>query len=178
MKKSPTRNQKQSSGSFEDVFWCHISSWNFSQKHDIYNLIYMTVNMEKTFKAMQCQKCRKYFMKKWESLNICKKTIVFFGSWLEFQYFRHLLKNPNLLLMAGFPNNHFLYYTFPNPWALIQIYQQQHKKRNNIKKKTFVIWHLPPVTSHLSPVTCHLTNALCTFAMKFPGGWVTRLREV
>ena len=34
--------------------------------HDIYNFIYMNIHMEKTFKAMQCQKCRKYVRKKGE----------------------------------------------------------------------------------------------------------------
>ena len=44
--------------------------------------------MEKTFKAMQCKKCRKYFKKKQESLSTCKKTPAIFGS------FRHILLNP------------------------------------------------------------------------------------
>ena len=36
----------------------------------------------------------------------------------RFQYFRHLLQNPNLTLMSSFPNNHYWAYTFLNPWAL------------------------------------------------------------
>ena len=117
--KSPSRNQKQSSAFFADVFWCQISSWNFFHKHGICNLIYMTIHMEKTFKAMQCQKCRKYFKTKWESRNTCKTSTWFFWvpGW-RFQYFRHLLQNPNLKLMAGFPINHYWSYTFLNPWAL------------------------------------------------------------
>ena len=112
--KSPTRNQKQLSAFFADVFWCHIS-----HKHDIYNLIFMTIHMEKTFQAMQCQKCRKYFKKKWESRNTCKKSTCFFlVPWWRFQYFRHLLQNPHIKLMAGFPNNHYWSYTILNPWAL------------------------------------------------------------
>ena len=117
--KSPTRNQKQSSAFFADVFWCRISSWNFSHKHDIYSLIYMNIHMEKTFHAMQCQKCRKYFKKKWESQNTCKKSTWFFlAPGCRFQYFRHLLQNPNFKLITGFPNNHYWSYTFLNPWAL------------------------------------------------------------
>ena len=33
----------------------------------------MIIQMEKTFRAMQCQKCRKYFKKKQESQNMVKK---------------------------------------------------------------------------------------------------------
>ena len=104
--KSPTRHQKESKSFFADIFWSCISSWNFSHKNDIYNLIYMTIHIEKTFKAMQCQMCRKYFKKKWESQNTCRKSTWFFlvPGW-RFQYFRHLLQNPNLKLLAGFPNN-------------------------------------------------------------------------
>ena len=124
--KSPSRNQKQSSVFFADVFWCRISSWNFSHKHDIYNLIYMTINMETTFQAMQCQKCRKYFKKKWKSRNTCKRKHLFFlVPGCRFQYFRHLLQNPNLKLMAGFLNNHYL--SFLNPWALWQLLVQLWK---------------------------------------------------
>ena len=105
--------------SFCWCFWCHISSWNFSHKHDIYNWIYMTFHMEKTFKAMQCQKCSKYFKKKWESWNTRKKSTWFIlVPWWRFQYFRLLLQNPNIKLMASFPNNHYWSYTFLNPWAL------------------------------------------------------------
>ena len=37
---------------------------------------------------------------------------------LRFQHFRHLLQDPNLKLMASFPNNHYWAYTFLNSWAL------------------------------------------------------------
>jgi hypothetical protein len=51
--------------------------------------------------------------------NISKKnTWLFLVPGWRFQYFRHLLQNPNLKLMAGFPNNHYWSYTFLNPWAL------------------------------------------------------------
>ena len=33
-------------------------------KHDTYNLIDMNILMEKTFKAMQCQKCKKNISRK------------------------------------------------------------------------------------------------------------------
>ena len=50
---------------FANVFWHHISCSNVFHKHDIYNFIYMNIHMENTFKAIQCQKCRKHFKKKW-----------------------------------------------------------------------------------------------------------------
>ena len=33
-------------------------------KHETYNFISVIIHMENTLKAMQCQKCRKYFKKK------------------------------------------------------------------------------------------------------------------
>ena len=72
-------NPKYSSGFLANVFGFQISYWNFSHKHDIYSFIYMIIHMEKTFKAMQCQKCRKYF----------SKSIPFF----LLQYILHALHN-------------------------------------------------------------------------------------
>ena len=62
---SPTWNPKQL-----NVFLLMLSDVTFSietffpHKHDINNTIYMIIHMKKTFKAMQCQNCRKYFKKK------------------------------------------------------------------------------------------------------------------
>ena len=55
------------------------------------------------------------------SENISKKTTWFFlVPGRRFQYFRHLLQNPNLNVMASFSNNHYWAYTFLNPWALLK----------------------------------------------------------
>ena len=37
---------------FAYVFCFHISYWNVFHKHDIYDIIDMTIHMEKTFRAM------------------------------------------------------------------------------------------------------------------------------
>ena len=42
----------------------------------------MIIHVKKTVEAQQCQKCRKYFKKKQESQNICKKALTFF--WFPF----------------------------------------------------------------------------------------------
>ena len=51
-----------------------------------------------------------------------KKHLIFFIPVWRFQYFRHLLQNPNLKLMSSFPNNHYRAYTFLVSWALKKIY--------------------------------------------------------
>ena len=58
------KNQKKLGAFFANVFWCHILYWSLFHKHDIYNFIYMNIHMEKTYRALQCQKCGKYFKKK------------------------------------------------------------------------------------------------------------------
>ena len=48
-----------------------------------------------------------------------KKRLDFFlvPVW-RFQYFKHLLQNPNLKLMASFLHNHYWAYNFLRPWDL------------------------------------------------------------
>ena len=82
---------------FGIVFGCYISSCNCFHKHDINNLIYTIIHIEKTFKAIQWKNCKKkyiyiYFKKKQESQNICKKKYRIF---LDI-----LLQNPKPKLMA------------------------------------------------------------------------------
>ena len=50
--------------------------------------------------------------------HLQKNQLYFLVPGWKFQYFRYLLQNPNIKLMASFPNNHYLSYTFLNPWAL------------------------------------------------------------
>ena len=45
----------------------------------------MIIHVKKTVEAEQCQKCRKYFNKKQESQNMCKKALSFF--WFLFRDF-------------------------------------------------------------------------------------------
>ena len=52
-------------------------------KHDIYHFIYMLIDMENTFKAMQCQKCRKYFQEEMRITEHLQKTLDFFWFLLE-----------------------------------------------------------------------------------------------
>ena len=51
------------------------------RKFDSLNGVYMNIHVEKTFKALKCQMCGKYFKKNWEPqntyiniLDIYKKT--------------------------------------------------------------------------------------------------------
>ena len=78
MLKSWTWKQKLPSAFFVNVFKFNISSWKCFHKHDIYNLLYMIIHIEKTFKAMQCQNCRKYFKKKQEPHTHLQKSTWFF----------------------------------------------------------------------------------------------------
>ena len=57
--------------------------------------------------------------------HLKKITWFFLVPVCRFQYFRHLLQNPNLKLMSSFPNNHYWAYTFLIPWALA------HKERGS-----------------------------------------------
>ena len=41
----------------------------------------MIIHVRKTGEAEQCQKCRKYIKKKQESQKMCKKALIFFGSY-------------------------------------------------------------------------------------------------
>ena len=50
-----------------------------------------TQGLLKTFKAMQSQKSRKYFIKRQESWNACKIHWFFFGSKLEIPIFQTFL---------------------------------------------------------------------------------------
>ena len=54
--------------------------------------------------------------------HINKKHQIFLVPVWRYQYFIHLLQNPNLKLMASFLNNHYWSYTFLNPWALKKIF--------------------------------------------------------
>ena len=48
----------------------------------------MIIHVKKTVESEQCQKCRKYFKKKQESQNMCKKALSFFGSYSEILTFQ------------------------------------------------------------------------------------------
>ena len=54
--------------------------------------------------------------------HLHKKHQIFMVPVWRFQYFRHLLQNPNLKLIASFPNNHYWAYTFLNPWAFMKTF--------------------------------------------------------
>ena len=94
---------------FAYVFCCYISSENFFHKHDIDNQIYMIIHVKKTVEAYLCQKCRKYFKRKQESQNMCKKSIYFFfGSYLEISTFQKTFINTEPKWMATRFRNHSL----------------------------------------------------------------------
>ena len=59
---------------FVNVLWWTISSWNFFHKCDTPNLIYVIIHVEKTFRALHCQKCGKYFKKKQRITEHLKKS--------------------------------------------------------------------------------------------------------
>ena len=125
--KSPPRNQKQSSAFFADVFWCLISSWNFPHKHGTW-FIWLFI-WKRHLRQCNVKSVEHISRRNDNHGTLAKKSTWFF--WVpvwRFQYVKHLLRNPNLKLMAGFPNNHYWSYTFLNPWAL----------RKNIKKKLFL----------------------------------------
>ena len=74
----------------------------------------------RTFRALQCQKCRNYFNNK--KINTRKKSnrILLVPS-LRFQHFRQLLQNTKLKPIASFSSNQSLdlYLTrFLGPWSI------------------------------------------------------------
>ena len=118
--KSPTMNQKQLSALFENVFWCHISSWNYFHKHDIFNVFCMIIHLEKTLRQFNVKSVENISRKIRTTEHLQKKHLFFVGSWLDisiFQTFLTIIKK-NLKLISSFPNNHYCAYTFLNPQAL------------------------------------------------------------
>ena len=49
--------KNKSSAYFVNVFWCTISSWNSFHKPDIFNLIKVSIRVEKTFNTVSLKKC-------------------------------------------------------------------------------------------------------------------------
>ena len=117
--KSPTRNQRKSS-----IFFC----WCFLMSHFILKLFPQTWHFQldlydysygKDISGNAMSKVWKIFQEEMKiTVHLQKSTWFFLVPGWRFQYFRHILQNPNLKLMAGFPNNHYWSYTFLNPWAL------------------------------------------------------------
>ena len=80
-----------------------ISSLNSFNKLDSSTWLYMNIHVEKTFKALQCQICGKYFQKNWQLFNTCKKSTKFFlVHCRRYQDFWHILLNPKLLILSVF----------------------------------------------------------------------------
>ena len=75
----------------------------------------MTIHMEKTFQVMHCQKCGKYFKKKWESWNTWEKNtwFFFFGSWLEISIFQTSFKKYKSQTNGQFSKYSLLILYFP-----------------------------------------------------------------
>ena len=117
--KSPTRNQKKPSAFFASVPWFLFLLEIFSTLLTLHCpkcLFHMNNHINQVVNVMFVGKVSRWNV---TSENICKKSTCFFlVPGRRFQYFRHLLQNPNLKLMASFSNNHYWAYTFLNPWAL------------------------------------------------------------
>ena len=118
--KSPTRNKKQSSAfllMFSDVTF-HFETFPTN----------MTFTAWFMWLFIWKRNLRQFNVKSVENISRrnenhgthAKKALGFLVPGWRFQYFRHLLQNPNLKLMASFPNNHYWSYTFLNPWALFK----------------------------------------------------------
>ena len=63
--------------------------------------------MDKTFKAMQCKKCKNISQRNENNGTPTKKHLIFIVPVQRFQYFRNILQTPNHKIMANFPNNHY-----------------------------------------------------------------------
>ena len=75
----------------------------------------MFIHVLKTFKALQCHMCGKYFMRTREiAKHIGEKANAYFGSQSNISNFRHLLQNPKVPKnIMGF-SNHAQRFTAPN----------------------------------------------------------------
>ena len=62
--KATTRNQKNPSAFFVNVFWCKTTSWSLFHNHDTSSLIYVIFHVEKTFMIIHCKVCGRYFKRK------------------------------------------------------------------------------------------------------------------
>ena len=89
----------------------------------------MFIHMEKTFKAMQCQKTEHLQKSIWFLLVPVQR----------FQYFRHILQNPNLKIITSFPNNHYWAYTFLNLWALEEKWTEKNAFLQGFCDSLFVL---------------------------------------
>ena len=58
------KEPKKNAAFFVNVLLCTILSWNFFHKYGTPNLIYVIINVEKTYRALHCQKSGNYFKKK------------------------------------------------------------------------------------------------------------------
>ena len=70
-------------------------SWNVFLRCDKTNLIYVIIQVEKTFRALHCQKCGKYLKKKKNHRNIQEST--FFSFKLNISRFQAPVKHPKIL---------------------------------------------------------------------------------
>ena len=74
----PQGAQTQLGDLFVNVLLYTISSWDFSHKCDISNLIDVIIHVEKTFRALYYQRCGKYVKKKQENHGtLAKKEHIF-----------------------------------------------------------------------------------------------------
>ena len=63
--------------------------------------------MEKTFKAMNVKSLENISRRNEHNGTPKKSTLFLLVTVWRFQYFRHILPNPNPKIMASFPNNHY-----------------------------------------------------------------------
>ena len=104
---------------FVRIFLFKISSSNSFNKLDSSTWLYMNIHVEKTFKALQCKICGKYFQKNWELFNTCKKSPkVFFGSWSKISRF-------------------LTYFTKSKTWSIERFFQSSHYCLQFLRLSTF-----------------------------------------
>ena len=103
---SLTGNQENVNALFVNIFASTISSWTFFHKCDIYNLIYVFIQVKKTFKELLCQMCGKWFKKKKEiTKHMLKRHKHILVPSQRYQDSRHLLQNPtDLNYVMSFSN--------------------------------------------------------------------------
>ena len=89
-----------------DITFTTLSIWIFTWKRHL----------------TQCNvKSVKIFQEEMRITEHLQKNHLFFVLVWWFPYFRHLLQNPNLILLSSITNNHYWAYAFLNPWALTDL---------------------------------------------------------
>ena len=85
----------------------------FFHKHEISDLIHVIIHMEKTVRAMPCQKDWKLLEnKKKESQDLCKSsTKQMLVPSQRYQHFKHILQNPKLKLTTSLSKNNYWTYS-------------------------------------------------------------------